>query len=849
MQSLIFLPFPLPEESPTSLIKRFATRHGCSTLVQLLALGLPASSYLHCLSQNAAPTLWLAERAGEYTDRLMSGFYTPLGIDGTKRHCVHGLAVSNRILRWAGTGFCSECCNEGREYFIKDFKLSVNCPYHNRRYLFHCPNCQKKLRWLAPIENKCRCGAILVSPKCSELEAAPEQFLRKIFLDREQEKFDYLSKTLTALRYNWRNPAAPSSRLIFEAAISIINQDTRGLVQYLHRLHELHPHLDKEVICGSLATVRCVTSNDAMAEFHRSSPLIPRSQRDSKDTGYAPFTLTITQLRRALALYDECSDALKLRIPYLKGVFKRSHVFNEKQIIEIFSETANFRHTKQRQQTEFDALDLRSVARRLDITFTYLKRIVSAGLLTVTKHGQSVHLIDTNQLNEFSATVETVRALSLRAKKSEYSIKRSMRVLNILPIASPGMRFSTLISKNDADRIWAHNPRRPVAKSRNCPSYNGAKLQRTIASGVFAYPTAANETHLDRPTLRALVRAGYLQPEPDKVNGCIVFSREHLQRINDTFITPTACAKLLDINITIVSEIVIRLGLVPVTGPMHSRSTTILFKLAEVQALLKAESRPMEQTLSIKEAAQILHLTHKSIFNLIACGEISTSGGGQPSRLFASAARSSEFHATHVNAEIAAKVCGVRVQKIKNFLSQLGVKTICPPRDICERKFYRVSDLSKVGIPITDYLQNHYPKDTRHTSGTGVKGSRNVATFLENLTPAGVICKKWNIPPSTFKKHFINTGFLHPVTPRKGVHYLTPEDKNKIVEFISNHYSLRMADSIVGQRNYFRTLLTHGTITEVANIPSELNGQLYILRTDVELALDHLDKSAAIYPR
>lgn len=238
MKKLAYIPFPRVEESPTSLMKRLAVHHGCVNRSQFKSLGV-ADYFNHtCMSAQTELPQWVAARAGQHAQIFLTGFYQPTGLTYRRMpHQVEQLTVKFNLIRWTQSAFCSECWAEEYEHFIKDLKFSVNCPYHTCRYVTHCPQCGVVLRWDYPLIDECdNCKTRLKSPACSPEDAAPEGYVLSLFRDHKQVQFDQLCQYLNALQFDQNHPGTPESRLIFEAAISLVNEDVTGTKRFLEKI-------------------------------------------------------------------------------------------------------------------------------------------------------------------------------------------------------------------------------------------------------------------------------------------------------------------------------------------------------------------------------------------------------------------------------------------------------------------------------------------------------------------------------------------------------------------------------------------------------------------------------------
>ncbi|HDS1776877.1 TPA: hypothetical protein QEM49_001359 [Pseudomonas putida] len=268
MKNLIFLPRPLEEESPSSLIKRTARSHGFPSIGAFIGANFKPYHF-----RNESPLLidsklpqYLISEAGDHAYVIQNGFYAPSKqLDRSILIRIGKNLIPQSFLRLKGNGFCDACFEEGREYQIKDLKTSAICPYHLKQYLFNCPHCDKELHWWHSLHGTCDyCGILLRSPPSQPDGAFFEASILKLLRHEEQSKLDLVFQAIRQLGYRPEMPlfCASERRLVYNAALAIVNQDTAEIYNYLKALQNRYPDTDRRWIVARLNMI----TDDAVAQ-------------------------------------------------------------------------------------------------------------------------------------------------------------------------------------------------------------------------------------------------------------------------------------------------------------------------------------------------------------------------------------------------------------------------------------------------------------------------------------------------------------------------------------------------------------------------------------------------------
>lgn len=258
MKTLNFIPLPIPEESPTSLIKRLTLHNGYSNGSKFFEHNMrfkaPKATIL--IQGSRFETLLMSQVGSSLHARLRQGFYplaNPLAPGGAFK--IGTLRIGRRLLRPRQAALCTECVKEGWERYIKDMCLSTHCPVHNRHYLFACPHCQRKLTWKNQSTFKCPCGGVLESPVCSAEEALAETRLFDILKSGDQTRLENLLSLISLLGVPRNRLSNMCTPLIFSAAAALVFDDYQTAALSLSFMIDVSDYFEIEIILAKLSPI------------------------------------------------------------------------------------------------------------------------------------------------------------------------------------------------------------------------------------------------------------------------------------------------------------------------------------------------------------------------------------------------------------------------------------------------------------------------------------------------------------------------------------------------------------------------------------------------------------------
>ncbi|WP_122665931.1 TniQ family protein [Pseudomonas viridiflava] len=832
MSDVIFIPFPLPEESPTSVLKRFAVHHGCEIPAQLCTITRNISFKASTLSREAPLVQWIAQRAGNYSARFLDGFYKPIGpLRENMPFEIHGTLVPSRLIRSTGTGYCSECWSEGCEHSIKDFKFSLNCPYHHRRYLFACPHCEKRLWWTDPLRNRCSCQGELISEPCTLVDTGPEEFTLKCLRAKNSLAMENLKNTLTQLQYKMNaRPDDLQNRLILKTAICIITDDKAGVEDYLMRIHGCHPDLPADVISAKLALVKHPFARRIMKDFSNIN-YCPLPTASLEGAEY-PFTLRRIQVREASSvssrIFRRLADDLGIRWPKLD----RKTDLSKDHFLPLLKYAWAWKKDAKNFETDINEyIELESARELIGVTLFYLKKLIRAGYLNAESKPNQNLRIRRDELTDFLKKYESVNSVARRLQLSSRATRFFLRRQRVPYIEVLKSKTPTVFIRTDTDRIVKlHNTAPALCRKR----FDRKQLKLVDADEENLYITcasAAKRLGLQHNTVREYAKAGVFSAK--RSNTCMLVPIQEVETFSQKFIPACEYAKLLDIPATSATQALIDAGFKPAAEWRLNNCHSPLFYRADIENQTERYAQNNQMTVSIREAKDKLSLPSSTIINLIKLGDLA-SDGITNSILRASAKKVALFYTTHANALTISEWCNLPARSIQNSLRTFDINPICGPLiDGCRELLYRVADLDRFGVkphsgPKPKYLMVQPYKLTYRPT-------------LLPLIAETEIQKKYHISKAGITRFFVQTGYIN-VFPVGKVRYMTASDAKKIAHILNKYYTPGMVDAMLNTHSFAAALCRQGKLKTAQKLPQELTGRILITKQSVNKLIAGLPK-------
>ncbi|WP_430311033.1 hypothetical protein [Pseudomonas sp. PONIH3] len=829
MNEVFYLPFPLPEESPTSLLKRFALKHGCVTRAQFSSLGIPLSVF-NALSRNGEPAVWLADRSGIYKDKVLSGFYAPLTAFRSNRHySVNNLLIKNSMIRWSGRGLCSDCWHEGMEHFLKDIRFCFHCPLHTRAYLFNCPHCGALISWFDALTLHCRaCENELISPPCTIEDTNLEQKLFNWFRGSKQENIDLLEHALHALNYTYPVSSGDPNRATLLIAVAIVENDQKTLSEFLNTLHSCHPHLERRIIAAALSNVETEVSRKVVESFLDNKDARHPDTSGSSSTPYRQpgetFSLARTQIRKLLNLPRSVLLALYKETQHIWKSVGRQRMIPENLILELVEKADEFRNRPIRKEPERKGMTLGSTAQRLGVTRHRLNRIIQEGLLEVTVHGDNSYSVNERQIRNFEDRYETLAQFCSRTNTDRNSVILAMQALDIIPLPAQQFTYAVPLERSVTDRLGAYLEARVPHEKH--PRVQRAQLAFIDEAEIDKYcrsQKASELSNLSPCTIAKLIRDGWLIARRRKRRGnSLYLLKTDVEAAKYDFLKAEEFARIIGTVHNLATKLLISLGLKPLAGPFAGCGDTTIFHREDIEEIVRKNSSHNNETMTILEASSYLKLSVSTVTTLLITREISADCNGAPSNLFIDKSKADEFLINHISATEASKMIGISPSKIQTFLKNRNILPTHRNPNEASETFFLLRDLQQLGFKLVTNSSNE--------------------TYLDGFVSLPDACNKLKISLQDFTKHFTKTGYVNTIRARDK-DWISHEDHNKVRQFLKAYCTLAMADSRAGAKGRFKYLIDIGAIRIATKLPPQLAAGIFISKRAVAIQIKRFQSS------
>ncbi|VVN72964.1 hypothetical protein PS718_00541 [Pseudomonas fluorescens] len=801
------------------MLKRYARRHGCLTPAQLCNITTSTDFALSTFSSNAELVQWIAQRAGSFSERFVGGFYHPIAsFKKRTKFEVHGTPVSYQLLRSKGAAYCSECWREGYERSIKDFKFSLNCPYHNRRYLFECPKCKKHLRWIEPLLSNCSCGYELISDSCTTEDVRPENFILQCLRNKDHESIEHLTRTLLQLQYNLSNTKHDAhDRIILNAGISIISGDEVGLENYLESVHASHPNLSPDVVSAKLALIKESTVKEVVNKFN--AKIFYPLAKFPLETPATPFTLQRQQIMHAAGINFKTLKRLarERKNTWLKLTKQVS--FTSSQFLPIMESIIDWR--KDAKKTSYENpndLSMEVISRTIGVSIFLATKLVRAGFITKTQSRSTK--ISVGVLQQFLEKYESAQCLANRLHLNLKATRAILRKHHIKYTIFSGVPNSSIFTRNDSNRIFALHQ---IAIREQHARYDKSHIEIISGPELGLYSSckvAGAQLGLTDDTIRQYARAGIFSIK--RCTKGILIPNSEINSFHQRYMFAREYSKIMDESRTLATKSLISLGLTPIASSKQNKCHSPLFLREEVENL--AKSTKSTNALSVRETRNRLKLTNITVRHLIRTGELSIDGESNAN--LASVEKVANFHNTHASSIATAQLCNMPIRKVQNILKAFSVFPVCGASITgTNETLYRTVDLAERAMKLPD---SHNKFEELYSLPADVLPTLKI----QPLALLDETVAKYDISKKEFNLLFVKTGYvkIHCICKEK---YTSLPDANKIAHILDKNLTIAMIDHLLHSRGYARGLLNEGKLkkTHAHTLPKEFNGKILITRT------------------
>jgi len=845
MNKLIFVPIPLTEESPHSLIKRTAQRHGFSTTGKLngLCIGPQTFRSISLTQDSDFAKLFVAE-AGINGPRVLEGFYATIHRPAqVRRAVINDIEIPVTYLRVRSGAYCDDCFKQGWERQIQDFKLAEFCPYHLKKYLTYCPECRMPIEWWHALDGKCRhCCAILKCQPCTLDMCRLERMLLEMLRARNQLGFDRLFALTRQLGYKPEKPTIPDAtrRMIFIGAFSIMTDDSRAILEHLFKLKDIYPDVEKRWIVARFILV----ATDAMREASRIFLESKNQSLHISDHSHEPFLLTLRQLRASLNLSNGQMIKIRKNTPF---AFKKVNTCFTADEATVLAKKANEFLLADDGRLPIPKHDLWSSAKvrhELSISPATLKSYVHFNLLQPYLGYKRSSFFFPSDIKHFSMLYEPVQNLS---KKTGLSTRKLRALLNSLDIKIiPNFEVKCrlwLIEKTEVDRIITASKmksKKPYLRLV-LPRIELSKSSRTDYRTIHE---TAKELQTCKDNAVAIIRKNIIKGVCLGKKGILLIPITEIQNFKNKFMTTALAAKAIKIHPTRAPDLLFGLGVHAVTGPMVDDTRYFIYRAVDilrVAKLAKAEN-PSEHLnyYSITSAATRLHITTETLSKLMATGLITYIQGKvgayfMPSWL-------DNFKLRFVMPSELLKLATLPTSMTLEMIDALRAIGIKPISFKLDDQYFHVYEQAVIADSYDAF------KKTLIDLGKSKKNKSYVkhinTTPPDGCTPVKNLIKSYNISMNEFSNLFIHFGFIN-VIMHNQERYLSENDRRKCTFILDNYCTRTMAGKITpGGYCKITFLLRSGVLEKEQPTPANFTQTTLISRCKLKKYLDSLPASA-----
>jgi DNA-binding transcriptional MerR regulator len=798
MIKILFIPKPLPEESPTSLLKRMAIRHGCRIRSDLQALFGKSTDYRSILSRTHPIVQSVAKKVGENADSFLDGFYEPIGPLSTHPPLkISGLVVRSSMIRKKSAAYCSECGEGSHEYFIKDLGLAIYCPYHMRKYLAKCPHCKAKLHWTALLTGDCACNQRVISPACPPEEASIENKLLHLFREGDADQFRKFEKYLFLLGYQKNDKSeCPATRTLVALAFALLEDDKKATFYNLQKLHSLYPEIPKRILCAKLCLIPPFLIQELLKDFLRQNFKALGFQKTvTTPKPLTPFSLSRAQIRAWQKLGDHHWKLIK----HAANTTPHNTRFTWKQAKRISEKALELKLRNGFSQKKFvSGLSINYLKTELLLTGQAIKGLIAEKYLSTIRGSGSTSLFALEEVKIFSTKYISIRRLSACSQISAVRIRTAIRHLDLSGRDFNNRRLCLQVMSIATGQLiidWCKNHqqqknRPPTRLNSSLPKYHANQ------SGVWLSTKEAGQLlSINKPTIRYLIRIGALTHCLRSSNGYgYVINKEEVERFRSEYISLTETSNLLHWPVSITRETLKDSGIIPITGLESDEKRPYYFLRQQiVEHATKVEKLRKEHgaAYTISETQQQLCLTLPVILHITNSGILKFSD--LTNRTIQKKCVD-EFYDNYAPLPVVANWLNIPANCVYRALTRYGIKPIFDHQHNYTR-IYLIDDIAK-----------HFPVPTRPNSAI-------TATNKElKIVKVSLLRKTYEFPRVAFGMLFTRSGFTRTIEIY-GPAYLLAEDAKKISDVLDQYLLLSQTVKYFGSQQFTRKLILANKLT------------------------------------
>lgn len=841
MNKLIFVPMPLAEESPHSLVKRAARCHGFATAGQLNGLCIgPQTFRSMSLTQNSDFAKLFVAEAGIYGPTVQEGFYATIERAKQRRRFVIGkIEIPITYLRLRTGAYCDGCFDQGWERQVRDLKFAEFCPYHLKQYLFQCHECHMRVEWWHALDGKCQyCNTILKCKPCTLVECRLERMLVDLMRTQSQFDFDRLLALTRQLGYAPEKPTMPDAtrRMIVMGAFAIMTDDSRAILEHLFTLHSLHPNVEKFWIAARFSLIDTAATREASRIFLETKCEPMRKLAHST----TPFLLSLRQLRVVLNV----SASQMAKIKKLTSFAQRPiySCFTVDEAVTLASKVMDYLSADGGRLpiAKEKMLTRAKTCLKLGISPSSLRVYEKCKLLTPCLGCKHAPFFFADDIEKFSDIYEPFQNLS---RKTGITNRRLYAILDLLNIdISPNRELKGrlwLIKKTDIERIIAATTK-GAKKIRLRLILPRADFSETPETEYSTLRETAKEIQTAVSNVFAAIQQNLLKGARRGRKMRLLIPKSEIQEFKSQFTTIMQAAKILKVNFPQTSDLLFGFGIRAVLGPLVNGARDNIYRTADILQVAKlAETEDPGEHFNYYSKTFVANHLHvpPDVLLMIVDADLINCVKGNVGIYFRPSCLHSFEERFIVPNEISkiAHLPYTMIHYIVDALKQIEITPITlKSRGRCSYLYNR-SD-------IADSYDNFLEKMTH------LDKSRNYRTYIKRTTkpppkgytPVEDLLDTYDITATDFSNLFIKYGFATTMI-NNGAKYISESNKTKCEYILKNYYTCTMAGKITpGGYGKITTLLRSGILEKESPIPANLTQTRLISRSALHKYLSTL---------
>ncbi|WP_338514668.1 TniQ family protein [Pseudomonas poae] len=794
MSKILFLPAPLPEESPTSVLRRMAIRHGCTVRTDLKDLFGEANFYRPILARTHPIIQAIATQSGWNAERFLSGFYEPVGpLPIAPPLKIGGQVVRAEMVRKERSAFCSECWATGQEYFIKDLRLAVYCPYHLRLYLDKCPHCGTDLSWCNLLSGRCRCKELPTSPQCMPEDAIIERKLLNLFRQGDCGQFSKFEEYLLLLEFLKKDQHECSAvRTLVMIALALLDRDRKAVMYNLEKLHELYPDVPKRIICAKLSLIPAEQYQGCIKTFLCQKATSDNVQRDLTQKPLSSFSLTGRQIRAWQNLNPHQWKKARQTFNNLPPTGR----FHWKEVQTMNAHILQLKLKNGFSQKKYIAgITFGELKRTLMISTPGLREAINEILLHPIRRQKNSILFDSADVENFSQKYISTQKLSANTLIPVHKIHRALRYLEARNSEFRNQRLCLHVMSIETSKAvieWC-TPH-PKKYQKRDASWFGLPRHDPLQSGAWLNSSAAAKfLGVGPPQIGYFIAGGLISASVGgSKNNAYLIEEKTLVQFKLNYISVTEAAQLLGLTLHSSSTVLKQAGIAPVTGPGVDRNPSYHFLRSQVLKLRTTDETFEANASGITnyEASRQLHLPPALIMKLIHAKALDLADTTNRLKKLLKKKSVDEFYDHYTTELIIAQWLNIPIRCVVRTLSRFGINPLPEATSTSfKTQIYKIDDVAAVfSLPC-------------RPNSNGYKSGR--ALLLEKVS---TVRKRHQLAAVPFFRLFIASGFVNAIGNNQPI-YLLEGDIQKISLIMEKYCITSQANKYLGHPNLAHNLI------------------------------------------